>query len=116
MGGPVSDDMDPVTGEWPGPSGSFADSRAVSRAHQGLRAAVLARAMRRASAERVEAIQGRRRLGDGIKALGRGAGRCTTLVVVWYTTASGEAGAADRNGRDGVASRNRAIGDAGSQQ
>jgi hypothetical protein len=44
-GGPVSDDMHPVTGEWLGPSGSFADSRADSGPHQGLGAAGPARAI-----------------------------------------------------------------------
>lgn len=35
----------------------------------------------------------------------------------WHAIAlRGEAGAADRNRRDGVASRNRAIGDAGPQR
>jgi hypothetical protein len=60
-GGPVSDDMHPVTGEWLGPSGSFADSRADSGPHQGLRAAGPARLYGRPSPEWVAAIKGRRR-------------------------------------------------------
>lgn len=68
-------------------------------------------------AERVVAIQGRRPLGDVIKALGEGSKPMYYTCSRWHATAiRGEAGAADRNGRDGVASRNRAIGDAGPQR